>query len=73
MDVERRAEAKAFEGKLWQIVETLQRIAMLGDLDEEDFRDLNKRCREISKVIELLQADDVISMDVAKAMLEYYT
>ena len=65
-------EVKRLHNELWRVLELLQRVNMLGDVDEEEFRANNERCKHIKAAISDLYEDKADALNNARALAAEY-
>ncbi len=58
--------------RLWKVVELLQRVNMLADVDEEEFRENNRQCNYIKAVIVRLNQENSNVLPEARELAEEY-
>ncbi len=65
-------ERNTLVDKLWRVLELLQRVNMLCDIDHEQFKENNARCKRIKEVIQGLNDDCEGALYQAKTLEAEY-
>ena len=58
--------------KLWRVLELLQRVNILGDVDQQQFQENNARCMHIKEVIHGLYECNKRSLYEARGLVAEY-
>ncbi len=72
LDLMSKTQIDMLHDQLWEIVEFLQRINMIADIDEQEFKQNNARCKHIKEVIQGMNNENKASIYEAKALVAEY-